>query len=274
MPSPSALFRGLVSRILPPAMADGPDSDRVVRLGRYGDQRVESMWPSDHLLADEGSIVVATMMPGQTALQLGLSASFSATAAAFVLVNSDVAGGKRCYLKSLKLASLTVPTSGTDLRYAVVIDSANRTPTTISNAANSDRGPGTAATVTAYRALSFITNQDINDRLQVGIPYFPFSTSGGAPPTVPGAGPAARTIVGNGYIKNSIPVTKDQYFVQFGGVDAGGTYQSAAALAKIVEHAPAVVIGPGQTALIYLWSNGNITAGNAFDDAQLVWVER
>jgi hypothetical protein len=35
-----------------------------------------------------------------------------------------------------------------------------------------------------------------------------------------------------------------------------------------------VVIGPGQAALIYLWSAGNITAGNAFDGASLSWVEK
>jgi hypothetical protein len=272
MPSPSAIVRGLVSRSLLTPAADSPDIERAVRLGRYGDVRVESAWPTDHLVADEGAMMVATTLPGATALQLGISASFSATAAAFVLINSDVAGGKRIYPRYLKLAQSVAPTSGVDLRYSIVLDSTNRTPTTISNAAGGS-GPGTPATVTAYRSTVQCTNQDLQPN-PVGIPYFPLSTAGGAPPTVPAAGATARTIVGSGYIKNSIPVVKDQYLLQFGGTDFGGTFQAAAALSKIVEHAPAVVVGPGQSLLIHLWSASNITAGNAWDDVALCWIER
>lgn len=272
MLSPQALFKVLVSRMLPAPVADGPESERYARGGRYGDVKVESAWSTDHLLADEGAVMVATTLPGATALQLGISASFSATAAAFVLGNSDIAGGKRLYPKFLRLASLTVPTSGTDLRYAIVLDSKDRTPSTISNGTGGS-GPGTAATVTAYRSTVVCTNMDANV-VPVGVPFFPLSTAGGAAPTVPAAGQFARTIVGNGYIKGSIPVTKDQYILQFGGTDRGGTFQAAAALAKIVEHCPAVVIGPGQFMVLYLWSNGNITAGNAFDDVALEWIEK
>jgi hypothetical protein len=270
--SPSALLKGLVSRVLPPINPDGQQVDVPVRFGRYGDVRVESAWPTDHLLADEGSVMVATTLPGATALQLGLSASFSATAAAFVLGNSDVAGGKRIYLKHLKLTQSVAPTSGTDLRYAIVLDSKDRTPSTISNGTGGS-GPGTPATATAYRAPVSCTNQDANPTI-VGVPFFPISAAAGAPVTVPSPGQFARTIVGNGYIKNSIPVVKDQYVLQFGSADYGGTFQGAAALAKIVEHAPAVVIGPGQFCVIYLWSTSNATAGNAWDDAQMVWVEK
>lgn len=273
MPSPSAMVRGFISRILPPAGADGPDSDRVIRLSRYGDVKVEGVWPSDHALADEGSIFCASTLPGATALQLGISASFSATAAAFVLANGDSAGGKRCFLKSLKLAQSVAPTSGVDLRYAVVLDNVNRIPTVIANAVGAGQGPGTPATTSAYRAPAACVNMDV-PAPPVGLPFFPLSAAGGAPPTVPAAGQGARTIVGNGYIKNSIPVVKDQYVIQFGGVDYGGTFQAAAALSKIVEHAPACVIGPGQCAVIHIWSASNITAGNAWDDVQLVWAER
>ena len=274
MPSPSAILRGLVSRMLPQPDADSPYNERAVRLGRYGDMMSQPVFPDDSALADEGSIFVASTAPGATALQLGISATFSATAAAFVLVNSDTAGGKRAYLRSLKLAQSVAPTSGVDLRYAVVLDSINRMPTTIAQPAGALQGPGTPATASAYQAPASCTNQDSNDRRPICLPFFPISIAAGAPPTVPAASPQARTIVGNGYVKNSIPVVKDQYTIQFGGVDAGGTFQAAAALAKIVEHAPKVVIGPGQSALIYLWSASNITAGNAWDDVRLEWAER
>lgn len=270
---PAVLNKGLVARTLPlPANADNQGTDVPVRLGRYGDTKVESLFPTDHLQADEGSVMVATTLPGATALQLGLSAAFSATAAAFVLQNSDSAGGKRIYPKFLKLAQSVAPTSGVDLRYAIVLDNINRAPTTISNGAGGS-GPGTPATATAYRSTVVCTNADINPSI-VGIPYFPLSAAAGAPPTVPAASQFARTIVGNGYLKNSIPVVKDQYILQFGSADNGGTFQGAAALAKIVEHCPPVVVGPGQSLLIYLWSASNITAGNAWDDVALCWVER
>jgi hypothetical protein len=263
----------LVGRNLPlPANADNQGLDVALRLGRYGDVRVESVFPNDQLQADEGSVMIATTLPGATALQLGLSAAFSATAAAFVLQNTEPAGGKRIYPKFLKLAQSVAPTSGVDLRYAIVLDSINRAPTTISNAAGGS-GPGTPATATAYRSTVVCTNNDINMPIS-GVAYFPISAAAGAPPTVPAASQFARTIVGNGYLKASIPVVKDQYILQFGSADMGGTFQAAAALAKIVEHAPPIVIGPGQTLLIYLWSASNITAGNAWDDVALCWVER
>jgi hypothetical protein len=241
-------------------------------MGRYGDTKVESAWPTDHLLSDEGGFMVATVLPGATGLQLGISASFSATAAAFVLQNTDVAGGKRIYPRYLKLAQSVAPTSGTALRYAIVVDSINRAPTIVSNGSGGS-GPGTPATATAYRSTVSCTNADVNPPI-VGVAYFPISTAAGAAPTVPAASQFARTVVGNGIIKSSIPVVLDQYTLQFGSADMGGTFQGAAALAKITEHAPPIVLGPGQSMVIYLWSPSNATAGNAWDDVALAWVER
>jgi hypothetical protein len=273
MLSPQALFKGIVSRLLPqPVAGDGPDQERFARMGRYGDVKVEPSWLTEHMPADEGAYMMASMLPGATALQLGLSAAFSATVGAFVLGNSDVAGGKRLYPRQLRLAQSVAPTSGIDLRYAIVIDSKDRTPTTISSGTGGS-GPGTPATVTAYRSPVACVNMDASPAI-VGVPFFPLSTAGGAPPTIPSAGPNARTIVGNGYIKNSIPVVKDQYLLNFADVGAPGSFQAAAALAKLVEGVPPIVIGPGQFMVIYLWSAGNITAGNAWDDASLSWIEK
>lgn len=272
MLSPQVVIKGLVGRLLPkPPLVDGPESERAIRLGRYGDVKVESHWPGNTLLADEGAIMVATTLPGATALQLGISAAFSATAAAFTLANSDPAGGVRLYPLTLKLSTLTAPTSGVDLRYAIVLDSINRAPTILSSGSGQS-GPGTPATATAYRSTVSCANQDLSPNI-AGIAYFPLSTAAGAPPTVPAPSAQARTIAGNGFIKGSIPVAKDQYTLQFGGTDYGGTFQAAAALAKIVEHVPPIVIGPGQFMTIHIWSASNITAGNAWDDVQFVWAE-
>lgn len=271
---PSVLNKGLVARNLPqPAYTDNQGVDVALRLGRYGDIKTESGYPTDIFQADEGAIMVATMNPAQTAIQLGIQTAYVSTQAGFVLGNTDPAGGRRIYPKFLKLAQSVAPTSGVDLRYAIVVDNTNRTPTTLSNAAGGT-GPGSAGANTAYRVTVSCTNADMNPTI-AGIPYFTFGTAGATgSATVPAPSQFARVIVGNGYIKNSIPVVKDQYVLQFGSCDVGGTFQGAAALAKIVEHVPPVVIGPGQFMTIHLWSASNITAGNAWDDACLCWAER
>ena len=273
MLSPQALLKGLVSRMLPQTNVDSQSQDVPLRLGRYGDLKVETSWYGDALLADEGTIMVATTLPGATALYEGIQTAYVATQAAFVLVNSDPAGGKRIYPKYLSLCQSQAPASGTCLRYTIVLDNVNRTPTTLSSGTGGT-GPGTAAGNTGYRAPVVCTNADLNPQI-VGIPYFTLGQTGSTGSmTVPSPGPGARTIVGNRMLKPSIPVVLDQYLIQFGGGDAGGTFQAGAALAKIVEHAPALVIGPGQTMLVHLWSTSNAANSNAWDDVSLVWVEK
>lgn len=275
MLSPQVIFKGLVARALgTPPTIDGNEQERVARLGRYGDVKVESSWPTDHMQSDEGGAYLATMLPGATVLQLGLSAAFSATAAPIVIQNTDApsAAARRLYLKAIRMAVSVAPTSGTSLQYAVVIDNQNRTPSTVSNGSGGT-GPGTPATITAYKVPITNPNGDVNTG-PAAVVWFPLSTAAGAPPTVPAPSGFARTIVGNGIIKGSIPVALDQYRIQFGCADIGGTFQGAAALAKIVEHAPAVIVGPGQFALLYLWAPGNITAGLAFSDLAIEWAEK
>src|ERR1043166_707849 len=129
MLTPAFLQRLIASRRLPqPTPDQGPANEVFARAGRYGETIVSPLWPNDQALADEGSFVVAQLGSGATALQLGLSASFSATAAAFVLQNSDSSsfdGGKRLYPRYLKLLVTTAPTSATSWLYATVIDPAN-----------------------------------------------------------------------------------------------------------------------------------------------------
>lgn len=271
---PPFLTKGLVGRNLAlPANADNQNTDVAMRLGRYGDQKVESGYPNDHFAADEGSIMVASMVQAQTAIQAGIQSAYVATQVQFLLQNSDPAGGRRLYPKSLRLCVLTVGTSGVDLRYSLVLDNALRTPTTISSGSGGT-GAGTAANQTAYRAPAQCTNMDLNPTI-AGVPYFTLGLAasvGGA--TVASPSPMARNIVAQGFIKTTAIVAKDQLQIQFGNADLGGTVQGASASAKIIEHCPPVVIGPGQSLAIHIWSTSNVTAGNAFDDAAFIWAER
>ena len=272
---PPFLAKGLVARNAAlPANIDNQNTDVAMRLGRYGDQKVESGYPTDMFAADEGAVVVACMAPAQTAIQAGIQSAYVATQATFLLQNQDPAGGRRVYPKSMRLCVLTVGTSGVDLRYAVVLDNALRTPTTISNAAGGV-GPGTAANQTAYTPPVVNTNMDLNNPVQAGVPFFTLGLAasvGGF--TIPAPSVKGRIIVAQGFVKTTAIVAKDQLQIQFGSCDQGGTVQGASASAKIIEHAPAVVIGPGQSMSILLWSTSNVTAGNAFDDASMIWAER
>ena len=227
-------------------------------------------WNGDLLIADQGAYFVANTEPGATALQLGISATYSSTLAAFVLKNSSTttANPVRIYPKFLKTSVVTVPTSAVDWRYAVVVDSTDRTPSTIA-------GVASPATHTAYVATVNCTNMALSPTA-AGVAYFPISTtdgSGGAI-TVPAAGANARTLVGNALLKGSIPVAKDQYTIQFGADVMGGGFQGAAALSKHVDYAPPVVLGPAQCMVIYMWGLSNATAGIAFDGVTLAWVEK
>lgn len=271
-PSPQTQLSGQVGRLLPSGLADSTSVDAVNRMTKYRELFVQPLFTGLQPLAEEGSLFIASVAPGgTTSYQLGISATFSATLAAFVLAN-PTGSGKNAFPLALRLSQAVAPTSGTDLRYAIVLDAATRVPTTISNGAGGT-GPGTPATNTAFRATALSPNTELSAH-PVCLPYFPLSIAAGAAPTVPAATAAARTVVGAGFIKNSIPVVKDQYVLQFGAPHFNGTFQGAAALAKIVEPAPPVVVSPGFAMLIYLWSASNITAGNAWDDIELIWVER
>ena len=278
--SPGTLLKGLVSRILPAPRVDGPESEGYARFKKYCDLGVESVYPTDHVQADEGSLMMATTLPGATAIFLGIISSWTSTVGAFAIYNSDQpvgngGTGKNVLLKRLRLNVSTIPGSATALRMSVWTDPANRQPTTISNAVGSNppQGPGTPATATAYRAPVTSPNSGYLGAA-VGVPYFPLSATGGVGIALPNPGPNARCIVGQQYLKQSIPVVLDEYVVQFGMCDAGGAYQGPAALSKGVTSAPPVVIAPGHWGLIYLWAPGNSATSAAFDDVLLEWIER
>lgn len=261
-----------VGRILPDPSREGDEAKW--RGGRYGEGRVESIWPTDHLLADEGSYMAATMLPGATAINMGVSAAYDSTIAHLVLANADPAGGRRLYPRFLELCVSGVGAGSTDFRYALVLDSKDRTPTTISSGTGGV-GPGTPAASTAYRAPVVCTNMDVTPNRIAGVPFFPLVDAGtSAGPTVPSAGQFARVIVGNGVLHNAIPTVKSLFILQFGG--NGGRqigFWNGSSLARSTTFAPPVVVGPGQFMTLHFWGTSQ-SQGLSFDNFALEWVER
>jgi hypothetical protein len=271
MPGPLVQQSLIVSRNQPLPIQEGQNPGAGPRAGRYGEQVALSLIPTKHLLADEGAYMIASMAPGATGLQLGLSAAFSALAAAIVIQNTDSPSNpnaKRIYLDQIHAIVSGAPTSATDLQYATVLDSVNRAPTTVAL-------PAAPATATAYKQAAACVNMDVTPQI-VGQAYFPLSTAAGAPPAVPAAGPNARTIVGNGNLRSQIPVVKDDIRIVFGSLDPTSALNTAApaGASRIVEPHPPVVIGPGQSFLLYLWMTANATAGIIFNGLDASWWER
>jgi hypothetical protein len=273
---PQTLVKALVQRLLPaPSTASGPEADKALRCGPYGDLKVESIWPTEHLQADEGAYMVACMAPGQAVINTGIAAAYNAVAPTLVLFNNAPLGGPNLYPKYFRMGVSVIPSSAANVQFSLVVDPANRQPAAayVTNTAGTV-GPGTGAANKGYRSQISCVNMNVNPQIN-GIAYLPNgTTSDAAGITVPSASAGARIIVGNGMLKYSAPIALDQYTIQFGGTDRGGTIQAAAALCKIVEHAPPVVVGPQQTMLLYLWCPSNITLGFVFSDMSLEWVER
>lgn len=281
--NPNYSAQGLVARFLKnmAAAIDGQQSNPLgPRMNGYNEQ---GMFISDHgepLFADEGSLFMASMGPSATALQLGLSATFSATAAAIVIKNNAPVGSPiRTKLREIHFLCAVPPTAGTSLLYATVIDNVNRNPTTLSSGSGGT-GPGTPATVTAY--LAQLNAATYSGGLPVSQVFLPLSTAAGAPPTVPAASAGARVIVGNGNLRSVIPVgaatsgVQDDFRIEFGAQDkaTGGATRSTAAASQIIEPHPAVSLGAQETFLLYLWAPSNITAGLAFAGLDVSLVER
>lgn len=267
--------RGVISRLLANARAqfDGTQSSASgVRTGPYNEQVVLAPGAPKQLAGDEGTVYMASLGAGATALQLGLSATYSATAsAALVLLNTATTNnGPNCILDRIHMVVSGAPTSATNWQFSTVIDNVNRAPTTLVNVG------GTPATLTAFPPAVVCTNMNANAP-GVGKWYFPLSTAAGAPPTVPAAGGAVRTLIGNGIIRSQIPVVGDDYTIAFGMTDEPSGFAVTAAPAGYssikIAH-PAVSIGPGQSFVFYMWGLSNATAGIIFSQLDVSHVER
>lgn len=243
-----------VSRLAPQRQADANEVE--MRCDPYGNQAVNVFLGTKHNLTDEGCYVVATTPTPGTAVAYGSSGtqtSFSDTTGFVVWYNGAQAtldNAPRMYLDYLRiLVSGTVPASSTSTQFAIKIDSISRAPT------------ANATQITPVNLLLATPNAT----------YGKFWVPSAGVPTVPASGPNAR-LVSRGTLRTGISVTLEEYELRFGTVDgvAGGV-QSAAG--KFVNTAPPVVLGPGESAVLFLWQPSGAT--NALScEIETAWIER
>jgi hypothetical protein len=261
MLAPSALFRGLVSRLLPSPNADSQNVDVTSRFGRYGENYVLSLVRKQHALADEGSYFVThNAQTGVLTSMLGTSFSQTTLSPYLFLLNTETAGGKSIYLDYLNLICTVVgafASAGTKLLFAWSTDSAGAARyasggTELLTGAASNGGSKNvrsgAAQASALRAVigALTLNTPVSSRLIVPQRIFRVTNSA----TVAGA-------------------VEDEARMNFGGVEhAAPSALLDLTTAKTVgyrEHhqLPPIVIDPGHAAILHLWSPGQAVSTTA-----------
>lgn len=264
-----SLLRGVVSRSQPSPVGESQRS--TARLGRYGELYVSALGRKQHLLADEGFYFVANN--AQTAITGQTDTAFTATHPTLMVVNTDSPGNptaKRIYLDYAYFlnggTAFTNATSNTGVFGAVVLDTAARYTsggTEISSlivGANID-GPARSSIAKVYCGAIVAS----------------------------ASGSTARMVVGQRLLRMPVSATAlslanvDEFFMNFGGVESSVPPAQATSAASATLEAnkvaralslPPLVIGPGQSVLIYLFAvaGGAVTAGNLLPE--VAWWER
>jgi hypothetical protein len=243
MPSPSAVIRGFVQRALPTSpLSDNANLDVAVRLDPYGAFYNSPLVRKVHNLADEGSYFLANN--GTTAVAYTSTIAFSATAPFVVVFNGNTVGGKNIYLDYLNMAAATAGSLTATLSYtamALVIDTGNRYSS-----------GGTALTPVS-------PNMNLSNAKSAAV------INVGAV-TATAASGAARTLCGQRVVRAPVSTTVpdvvgDQFQFNFGGVEGLNGSSITVANASVSPLAlPPVVIGPQQSALVYVYMVGGSAA--------------
>lgn len=244
MLAPSALMKGIVARLLPTAFPDDRDSDKPVRLARYGEQISQIIYgPTRHGLVEEGSYLLATNPTISTGLVwVAAQTAFSDTAPNFYLFNTESASNpnaKSLYLDYLKLIATAAATGATAFHYAWILDAVNRSFTTDNTLVITPVNPnGGASNILA--------------------PVIKAQNS--ATVSALAASSTAKRLVGRGTL-GGLNVVGDELTIVFGstdvGANAGLTAAQAAAVGHRVSHSPAIIVPPGWSLTGHIWIVGS-----------------
>jgi hypothetical protein len=236
-----ALMRGRVSRTLPQPDVDGMRDGEPLRAGRYDELYVVPIIRKQHGLADEGSYFV-TNSGSQTGILSSAATGFVATTPACIIYNSDSStnsAAKRICVDFVKLVTTVVGSAASALvrvEGAVYLDTGNRYSS-----------GGTSITANIVNP-----NMDVPKSLSVANVYFGAITATAASGGVRAIDPyfVFRSTVS----ATVADVVGEQKVLNFGGVETmlNGSITIANAN-NITVPMPPLIIGPNQSALIYIW---------------------
>lgn len=230
---------GRVSRDLPQPT---PDTNQTTfRGGRYGEQVIFSIPPTKHFLADEGSYYVATNPTMGTSIAHVILAAFDDTKQYIYLRNTESStntNAKRIYLDYIKLLVKVVPPSAVEWGYVGIVDY------------------GVARRTSGGNLITPVSPNGDCSKPSIATIY--------VGPVVTVAGTSPR-YVARGRWRGVIPTIYDEYVIQFGGLEGGGSMAAAAASGRAVSAAPPVVIGPQQNFCLNIFGTGNITTASEYE---------
>jgi len=255
------MIKGRVSRSLPQMDIDGGREGEPARISRYGEVGVFSPIRKTHSLIDEGSYFVANS-GSATGILSSPAVGWVATTPCCVIYNGDSAGAtaKRLYLDFILLNTTVVGSAASGLlrvEAAVYLDIGNR----YSSA-------GTEITANIYNP-----NMDGPVRASVARVWFGAITATAASGSVRPISPlrVCRPTV-SGTVADVVGETK---LFNFGGVE--GTLNGSVTIANanfITIPMPGIVIGPNQSALLYVWQNVGGTPVAATYAPEIAFWER
>lgn len=239
-------------RPLPSQSAD--DTQLQPRLSRYGELYTVPLSAGAYSLSDEGSYFKATNPTISTGIAHALTTSWSATAALFVLRNTDAEGAKRLYIDYIKLHLVSAtPTAATSIESAVVLDTTNRYSS-----------GGSAITP---------VNSNV-DSASATISALNFGAITAA------AASAPRLIARNRFPHRAPPaiVQGDTLIFNFGRVESFGLAPSgsatpATAPAMFVTSCGPAVLGGGDSLVFHLWYPAIATTAPSYE-FEMGWWER
>lgn len=229
-----------VSRIKPKRSSAGTLVQQ--RGSPYGDGYVQSLIPTKHLLAEEGSYFVVTNPTPGTGFaygSAGTATSFSDTVPFLQVSNLGNANtidvdhipSPVIWFDYLKLITVGIPSTTTSLQLAVVVDTDQREATAGTPEMQAPICPHMGLTLA--KSLAMVT------------------VFTGSVATIPARSLQAR-LVARAQLKGSAVALGDEYQLAAGVVDgAAGTYA-----ARCVPFG----IGPGQCATFHLWAPGATAA--------------
>jgi hypothetical protein len=231
-----------VARALPGAQADG--TGIIARSSKYGETVTIPLTAGTYGLADEGSYFYASTATPGTAYNLtgATQTAFVATTPTFVVKNNDAEGAKRLFVDYVRVQITTGGTAGTRVEGAAVVDNISRYSS-----------GGTALTV-------YSTNMD-SATATISAQSF-----GGAITALAASGNVRYAC--RFALKLAIPAVGDSMMVNFGQLESVGTVASGEPRASC----PPIVLGGGDTFLMYLWLPGQTATGTG--EVTAAWWER
>lgn len=240
--SPQALVKGLIARALTNPVADSQNADAPIRLGRYGEQYQQTLVRKQHALVDEGSYMM-TNNNAQAGILSTPATGFVATTPALIVYNKGSTTdpmAKRINLDFLNLVTTVVGSAASglvNLQAALYLDSGNRW---------SSGGTELTANIVS-------PNSDIVPS-SVARVWFGVLTATAATSQVRALSPlrVIRPVVST----TVLDVVGETKWFNFGAVEGMLNGSITVANANFIPvPMPAVSIGAGWSALLYLWQN-------------------